>query len=204
MSLYAILGGSFDPVHCGHVALVQYVLSYIKESRVIVSCAYQNPHKIENACTASAEHRLAMVQRAFAGMSRVFIDEGEIRARCVSYTVDMLTRLRKVYDVSEKMYFIIGSDLVQSMPQWKDAERLAELVTLLIYPRVHKSELDTHLTRCGSFRCLYMHDAPRIDISSTDIRAAYQERRVLAHALPPSVAAYIRKHALYSEEATHV
>lgn len=204
MNHYAIFGGTFDPVHCGHVALVQYVLSYMHDTMVIISCAYQNPHKAQNIGGAHAQHRLAMIKSAFGRMNRVIIDESEIRERGISYTVDMLMRFRKVYNDVEKMYFIIGSDLVEKIHQWKNVQEIANLVTLLIYPRFDENlsydngtSLHRALHAC-SFEYVWMDSAPRLDISSTDIRIQYKKNRLKENVLPPSVHEYIRQHSLYT------
>ncbi len=203
MNQYAIFGGTFDPVHCGHVALVRYVLSHVHDTIVIVSCAYQNPHKAHNADGASAQHRLAMIRCAFANIDRVIVDESEIQARGISYTVDTIMRFHKIYNPIEKLYFIIGSDIVQNIHQWKNIEKLSDIVTLLIYPRLSTKLSDDnyallhHSLHSYSFDYVLMNDAPCIDISSTDIRAQYKKNCIEKNTLPPSVHEYICQHSLY-------
>ncbi len=204
-----ILGGSFDPVHGGHVAMARHVLERGLVQRVHVIPARLSPHK--DSCGAPEAHRLAMVRLAFAPagdeamvdvfQDHVIIDELELSRPGPSFTVDTLEQLKQRYP-GDELVLIMGDDSLASLPRWKDLPRLARLARVLVLardftggaPSVLPEGLDPRLniTRVSDF------DHP---VSSTGIRAILdgggEARAGLQGLLPPSVLAYIDRHQLY-------
>jgi len=218
MGSLAIFGGTFDPVHNGHVAVVQYVRTHFSHMPVLVSCAYCNPHKHAHSMEASAFQRLEMVRLAFQSLDGVEIDDVEVRTATVSYTVDMVLRIRTEYRALHgafpKLSLILGSDALNGLARWKDVSELASMARLLIYPRTAEQTLEelrtttATITNALGFQYTLLEDAPYLDISATAIRSTgrqkpnqkedqKQVRRITAPMVPEAVYAYMQKHGLY-------
>jgi nicotinate (nicotinamide) nucleotide adenylyltransferase len=140
-----IYGGSFNPVHYGHVNVARTALDDLSLDRLIVMPAHISPFKTD-AASEVARHdvpwdRLAGVQNAFAGMERVVIDEREIRRGGVSYAIDTVREIAAENPGAE-LFFIIGEDSVEGLPRWKDIDDLRRLVTFKAYPRTKESSTE--------------------------------------------------------------
>jgi nicotinate-nucleotide adenylyltransferase len=187
-----LLGGSFDPVHAGHVALAAHVLDHGFADHVVVVPARLSPHKQE--CAAPAADRLAMVRLAFGDEPRVTVDAREIARPGPSYTVATLRGLAAEHP-GDPLRLIVGADNLAGLPRWREPDALMALAELVVLPRAGGPEPRPPAGWAPDrFHVAAGFDAP---VSSTAIRAMLAGGDLPADALPAPVAAYIRDHGLY-------
>lgn len=188
MTAIGIYGGSFDPVHRGHLALARAAISQFHLSRFYIIPAFQPPHKAK--CDASFAHRLAMARLIFVGLPEVAISDLEGQRGGISYTVDTIEALRKKHPQDE-LYLVVGADTLAEIRTWKEPEHLSRLVRLLVAPRTgYQPEIGS------PWRCDTIRMEP-VDVSATQIRRAVRADQSIAECVPKSVADYIREHGLY-------
>lgn len=142
-----IYGGSFNPIHFGHLTVARTALEELKLDKLIVIPANVSPFK-----TGPSEEfpwdRLELVKAAFADDPRVVVDERELKRGGVSYTIDTVREIKEEYaplstsTSSLHLYFIIGEDSVEGLPKWKDIDALKKLVTFKAYPRTKESSTE--------------------------------------------------------------
>jgi nicotinate-nucleotide adenylyltransferase len=136
----AILGGSFNPVHLGHLFLADGVISAFGYDRVILIPAFQSPFK-PGAQAAPPEDRLDMLAASIAADPRLTVDDCEIRRKGVSYTIDTLGDIKKRYLPEGKPALILGDDLARDFSRWKKAGEIAEQADIIIAHRMNSEEL---------------------------------------------------------------
>ncbi|MFP3091314.1 nicotinate (nicotinamide) nucleotide adenylyltransferase [Treponema sp. TIM-1] len=136
----AILGGSFNPVHLGHLFLADGVISAFGYDRVIMIPTFQSPFK-PGAPITSAEDRLDMLAASITADPRLTVDDSEIRRQGVSYTIDTLGDIERRYLPQGKPALILGDDLARDFPQWKKAQEIAERADIIIAHRISSEEL---------------------------------------------------------------
>lgn len=134
----ALYGGSFDPVHAGHVGLVRRAIAELGPDKVIVLPAARNPLK---SGSQSPWDRAELVRRAFAGIDRVSVDERELRRGGMSYAIDTVREIAAENPGAE-LYFLIGEDSVKDLPRWKDYELLKTLCRFAVFPRTVESSTE--------------------------------------------------------------
>lgn len=216
----AILGGTFDPVHYGHLRLAEDVARALEPIEVRLVPAADPPHR--RPTRASAEDRLAMLRLALGEFPRLAIDTREIERGGKSYTVDTLADLRRE-EPTRSLALIVGADAFHGFPQWHRWKSLFELAHIIVVPRpgvdlaqampallrdewrVRKTD-DERLLRERHAGSIYVQPVAANPISSSAIRAALNgsnEKSVeIAGLLPPSILAYIEARQLYRHE-TH-
>ena len=128
-----LFGGSFDPVHCGHLLVAQAACEELGLSRLFFIPAAQSPFKPQNA-PAPANERLRLLRMALAGQPHYEIDEQEIRRGGASFSIDTVRDFARRFPQAELLY-LIGADHVPTLPAWRDAESLARLVEFVVIPR---------------------------------------------------------------------
>lgn len=199
-----IMGGSFDPVHNGHINIALHAREYYSLHRAALIPLGVPAHKPKDTLMP-ARHRMEMVRLAVAGTPLEAWDI-EINRHGPSYTVDTLEILQGAFGDVYELYFIIGADTLMEIPTWKNAPRVFELCTFLVFYRPgHRVEFVIQqagmLQECyGAKICLAPHTGP--DISSTMIKKLAAKGEDLSLCVPDPVAQYIRKHGLYrSDEA---
>jgi nicotinate-nucleotide adenylyltransferase len=194
-----VLGGTFDPVHLGHLAVAKEARLRLGLSRLIFMPAGQPYFKDVGAVTP-AEHRLKMLQLA-AGRSRYYeISRLEIDRAGPSFAVDTLALLKEALDPQDELYFILGWDSLMYLPTWKEPRRLISLCRLAAAPRPGYPTPDIALLEKdlpGITSRTVVMDRPLVDISSTMIRQRVREGLSIDRLVPPAVAAYISEHGLY-------
>ncbi|MDR2159764.1 MAG: nicotinate (nicotinamide) nucleotide adenylyltransferase, partial [Treponema sp.] len=131
----AILGGSFNPVHVGHLYLADTALTRLGYHRIILIPAFQSPFKL-GAETASPKDRLDMLAASIAGDPRLTIDDCEIRREGVSYTIDTIAGIAKRYRPEGRPGLILGDDLAETFHQWRNAGAIAEQAGIIIARRI--------------------------------------------------------------------
>ena len=186
-----LFGGSFDPVHNGHVAMVDHVLARGLVDRVVVVPARLSPHK--DTCSAQPADRLAMAALAFADRERVTVDPRETTRAGPSFTVDTLRELAAAHP-GDGWRLIIGADNLAGLPGWRETQSLIALAEVVVLPR--RGVAPRIPAGCDPERFLVVADFDE-PVSSSDIRAMLAAGRLPAADLPAGVAAHIRAHGLY-------
>ncbi len=188
------LGGSFDPVHFGHLLAAQDAYEQHKLDRLILVPAAQAPLK-PTEVQSSIEDRLAMLQSAVEWDRRFEISDLELRRGGVSYTIDSVRHFRKLYP-NDELYWVIGGDQLPKLHLWKDIGELAKLVEFIFLERPGfpiKSLPDIPGLR------LHRCDGHLLAISSTELRDRTRQDLSLDYFVPHKAIIYIREHSLYRD-----
>lgn len=193
-----ILGGTFDPVHMGHLRMAEAVYEKMQLEKIIFIPAYVAPHKV-GLDFAPAEERFAMTKLAVEPFADFTVSDLELKRSGVSYTIDTVRELSRIY-AGKKLYFIIGADSVVQLHTWNNIYDLLELATFVAagrpgYEGVKEQVVET-LGREAAEKIVLL-DTPEYDISSTDIRTRIRSGASLAGLVPSVVEEYIRNHGLY-------
>ena len=209
----AVLGGSFDPVHNGHVALGSYFDKLLVPDALRVIPTGQPWQKC--GLQASPEHRVAMVRRAFSQIAvPVVIDEQEIHRNSTTYTIETLRARRKELGPDASIVFLIGADQLQQLHTWKEWQQLFVYAHICAASRpgfhiddVHLSadvarEFNRRTATPGQIRntphgLTYLASNLLVDISATQIRNAFEHGERVDSLIPPGVLDYIQQHHLY-------
>lgn len=196
-----VFGGTFDPVHLGHLISAEQCREQAKLDGVLFVPAARPPHKLGHELIRF-DQRVEMLQLAIAGHPVFRIDEIEKNRPGPSYTYLTLEELRQRHAGAE-LYLIVGADSLNDLPQWVQPRRILELATLLVVPRPgwEMAELDSlqqALALPADFPLrLQMIHAPLIDIASRDIRQRIAQGRSVRYLIPRAVEAYIADKELY-------
>ena len=185
-----LFGGSFDPVHLGHLLVAQSAREEVKLDRIFFIPAAQSPFKPE-AAPAPADERLRLLRLALAGQPETDIDDQELRRGGISYTIDTVKSYRERFPGAE-LHYLIGADHVPLLPQWREAERLAQLLEFLVIPRPGGGLAPLPLP----FRGRVLGGFP-LGISSSQIRPRVKAGRWIEPLVPAAVAEAIRNYRLY-------
>jgi nicotinate-nucleotide adenylyltransferase len=178
-----VFGGSFDPVHHGHLMAATALAESLALDEVRLVVAARQPLK-RNGHVAPAPDRASMVELAVEGNPRLVADRTELDRDGPSYTVDTLRAFRAEQSGAE-LVLLLGADAAGELPQWHQAETIRELARVEVFARAGEG---------GA------HSVPRVDISSTEIRARVRDGRSIRYWVPDAVADYIAAHRLYREE----
>ena len=195
-----VFGGTFDPVHHGHLALAEEACDALGLESVIFVPAAVPPHK-PGVPVARAEHRLAMVEAAIAGNPRFSVTRLELDRPGPSFSVDTLERLAGRRD---DLWFILSSEALAGLPTWREPDRILELARLAVLPRAGQSTIDERWVgehypgREDRFRFL---PGPLLPISGSVVRQRVAAGRSIRYLVPDAVARYIAQHRLYLEPA---
>ena len=193
-----ILGGTFDPIHMGHLRMAEHVFQRMELEQIIFIPAYVPPHKLGQDFAPAAD-RYAMTELAVADNPHFIVSDMEIKRTGVSYTIDTIRELHRQY-ADKELHFIIGADSVAQLHTWHNIEEMLEMTTFVAVWRPGyegaMEEQDCHMGQRARERVLLL-DTPVYDISSTEIRTRIREGRSLAGLVPGSVEKYIFEHGLY-------
>jgi nicotinate-nucleotide adenylyltransferase len=186
-----ILGGSFNPVHLGHLFLADKVISTLKLDRVVFVPAYRSPFKLAAAdMEDSAADRLEMLAAAVAGDSRFTVDNCEIRREGVSYTVDTIEDIITRYMPEGKPALIIGDDLVEDFPKWYESKKILQLADIVIARRIDSAPTEYPFEHT-------LVDNEVMNISSQMVRRKITEDDGWRSLVPAAAAAIIEDRRLY-------
>ncbi|MCX7956399.1 MAG: nicotinate (nicotinamide) nucleotide adenylyltransferase [Endomicrobia bacterium] len=190
-----IFGGTFDPIHFGHLILAQSALEYVKADKVKFIPCYMPPHKIGFKLT-NWKHRLNMVKLAIKNNPSFELEDYEIRKRGISYsylTVDFFSKKYK----NNIIYFLIGYDSLIEITTWQKWEQIVDKVYFLVGNRsVGKLNNNTEIHEKILKKTIF-YSSPTIEISSTEVRKRIRNNLFIEYYIPISVANYIKKHRLY-------
>lgn len=185
----ALFGGSFDPVHHGHLVLAQDALDQLQLDKVIFIPAGINPHKLYAAPKADGLQRLKMLQGAVASEERMSVEPMELFREGPSYTVDTVEAIQARWPEA-RLFLLLGEDNLINLHTWHKIARLKQLVEFVCFGRATESGAQTSLPQTQRLE-------RRIDISSTEIRQRIAAGLSIRYLVPESVRAFIYSHAIY-------
>ena len=185
-----LFGGSFDPVHCGHLLVAQAALEELSLSRLFFIPAAQSPFKPQSAPAPAAE-RLRMLRLALAGQTRYEIDEQEIHRGGTSFTIDTVCDYERRFP-NASLFYLIGADHVPTLPAWREADELAAKVEFVVIPRPGQPVAKFP----SPFRGRELIGFP-LGISSSAIRRRVNGGLPICGLVPDAVAEAIRNSKLY-------
>ena len=188
---YGVFGGSFDPVHFGHLVVAEEAAERLGLRRVMFLPAFRPAHKRDRAL-APVKHRLAMLRLAVRGNPRFTVSRLEAARGGVSYTADSLAAI--AMRTKGSLYFIMGQDSLEEFDTWRSPEKILKLARLVVIPRGDGSP---PRLRASLRRRTIVLGSPRIGISSSEIRRRIRIRRSVRYWTPDSVRTYIARHGLY-------
>jgi nicotinate-nucleotide adenylyltransferase len=193
-----IMGGTFDPIHYGHLVTAEEALVQFNLDRVVFMPTGRPVAKHDRLVT-DPEHRYLMTVIATASNPDFEVSRREVDRPGPTYTVDTMAELRGDLGPQAELYFVTGADAVWEILSWKDAERLASLCRLIAAtrPGYDLSRFGETGDRSGVLPTVEFMEVPALAISSTDIRARIASRRPVRYLLPEAVAAYASKNGLY-------
>lgn len=189
----AILGGTFDPPHLGHLILADTVITNCDYDKVIFIPAKIPPHKNISG-EASNKDRLNMLKLSIENDERFLLDEYELNNDGVSYTINTLNYLYKNYDIEGKIGLIIGADLVKDFDKWREPEKISEISNITVVNREEDNNLYKENIDKYNIKVIM---APRIDISSSLIRNRIKEKKGFRYFVKEKVYDYILSKNLY-------
>ena len=212
-SLLALFGGTFDPIHYGHLKPVEQLAKEAHLDRVVLLPNNVPPHRPQPEATA--QQRLKMVELAVQGNPLFSVDDRELKVDTPSYSIVTLETLRKEYGADRPLAFIIGQDSLLTLHKWHRWEDLLRVCHLLVMARPGYAErLDTpelqrwydqhHVEDAAKLKqrphgFIYQANTPLLDISATEIRQRRHERKSFADLVPDAVERYIESNSLYTK-----
>jgi len=215
-----LLGGSFNPIHNGHLHIANHAYQTLQLNQIIFIPTGDPPHKLATSL-APAHHRLQMVKLATESFEPFVVDDREALSRTVSYSVDTITHLKNTFPHGTDLGFIIGLDAFLELPSWKQAPHLfdlchfivcsrpgvtfTQLQSLPLLPPISLSSLQSldqqHVTRLDishpSEKTIILLSIPPCEISASLIRKQVALKRPIGAWLPPTVESYIIQNQLY-------
>lgn len=200
---FILFGGSFDPIHNGHLAMARFARESLNAERVIFIPAARSPLK-PNAPVADGADRMAMIQIAITGIAGFEVSDVELRRPEPSYTIDTISWFRKRYGQAVQLHWLVGADMVAELPSWYCIGQLLDACRICF---VHRAGLEP--PNIESLKGYFSKDqidrlakqvikTPLIDISSTHIRQAIKNGQDVREMLPNGVLDYITRKKLYN------
>lgn len=188
-----LFGGTFDPPHLGHLVVAVNVRFELRLDRVLLVVAGEPWQKVGTRTITPGPARLAMVEAAVAGVEGLEACGMEVRRPGPSYTADTVAEIAR--DVPDaELFVILGRDAAQGLPSWERVDALRERVTMVVVDRPGAGDG----ALAGGFRWLRV-ESPRLEVSSTDLRARVGDGRPLDFLLPPAVIELIAAEGLYAD-----
>lgn len=196
-----IFGGTFDPVHFGHLLLAEQCREQCRLDQVWFVPAGTPPHK--KGAIAPAVARAEMLELAVAGHPQFSVNRMELSRSGANFTVDTLEQLRRERP-DDELFFLIGADSLADLPQWREPRRIAELATLIVVNRggTVPPDLEGLRPQLGDAAVdrIQIVPIPGMDLASRDIRRRVQSRQSIRYQTPRSVECYLAAHGLYRGE----
>jgi nicotinate-nucleotide adenylyltransferase len=188
-----IYGGTFDPVHHGHLLLARDALEQLRLDAVLFVPCGQSPLKTRKPRATDAR-RLAMLRLALKNNPRFWLTRCELDRPAPSYAYDTALEIREAFPRAE-LFWLIGADQLATLDQWHRPDDLRRLITFVFLPRGETAGKATPRT------VLSLPQPRRVDISATEIRHRVKSRLPIDHLVPAPIAAYIKRHGLYLSHA---
>jgi len=190
MEMIGLFGGSFDPVHLGHLLVAEAAREELGLKRLFFIPAAQSPFKPDRQPTSAAE-RLRLLRLALAGREWCELDDQEIRRGGISYTIDTVQHYVTRFPTA-RLYYLIGADHIKQLPAWRDAQGLAALLEFVVIPRPGQPAASLP----SPFRGRTLSGFP-LGVSSSQIRERIRSGLSVEHLVPGPVAEAIRNNRLY-------
>ena len=187
-----ILGGTFDPIHSGHLILAEQLKEELKLQKVIFIPSANPPHK-EDHPVSLAKDRLQMVKLAIRDNPDFLISDIELKRKGKSYTIDTLTQLKKLYKDSE-LFFLLGSDAIDELPTWKEPDKIFQKVKVAIALRPGCDRINPENRLVKKSLVIPING---LNISSTQVRERVREGKSIRYLVPRGVEEFIRSKKLY-------
>ena len=193
-----IMGGTFDPIHFGHLAMAEEAREIFSLDQILFIPSARPPHKVEKFITPEV-HRLMMTFLATQSNEKFQVSPMEILRDGLSYTLDTMNQLEKKFGAETELFFIIGADSMADLPKWHKSKELVEKVHFIATTRPGvKVDLDEVRNFFGEdAKNIFQVAVPGMEISSTDIRERVKSGRSIKYLVPEVVEEYILKENLY-------
>ena len=195
-----VLGGTFDPIHLGHLIVAEEVRAQLDLAEMLFVAAGQ-PWLKRDSPISAAEHRVQMVRLAIATKPYFKLSTIEVERPGPSYTVDTIAELQGQLDAEDRLFFILGWDNLAQLPRWREPSRLVKMCRLVAVPRVGYPAPDLDSLEAiipGLSQATILLDRPHIDINASVIRTRVAQGLSIHHLVPEAVERYIRQHRLYA------
>lgn len=197
-----IMGGTFDPIHNGHLIVAEYTRTYLNLDRIIFIPSGKHPFK-DNKKVTDPNKRMDMISLSIESNKYFNLSDIEINREGITYTIDTIKTL-KAYYKKDEIFFIIGSDILFQIEKWKDFDHLIEIVRFALISRPSDNNIEA-TNKLKDLKEKYKIniievEAPLIDISSTEIRNRVKEGLSIKYLVPELVNNYIIEHNLYSKD----
>jgi nicotinate-nucleotide adenylyltransferase len=201
MGHIGILGGTFNPPHMGHLVMAQEALDQLDLDRVMLMPVAVPPHK-EAGQDPGGAARVELCRLAVAGDDRFAVSTLEVERGGASFTVDTLRELHDL-EPEHDLTFIVGGDMAQSLPAWREPEAILRLARLAVAERegVRREDIARRLDPLHDGDRVVFFDMPRIDVSSSSIRRRVAEGRPIRYLVPDAVAEAVAERGLYRQAA---
>jgi nicotinate-nucleotide adenylyltransferase len=204
-----VMGGSFNPVHYGHLRVASDVKQQLELDHMFLMPAAQSPLKAQHS--VSARHRVAMLELAIEAFPELELDLREVNRAGRSFTVDSLSALRREFGREAMLYFVIGDDCLASLNQWRRWRDIVSFANLIIAKRpgpfpppedevaawLESTQVDCHIAGSMPSGGVARVDCALLDISSTQLRSGLEGHDALNQVIPEPVIEYIKHHGLY-------
>ena len=194
-----VMGGTFDPIHNGHLAVAEEVRSRLDLDVILFMPAGQPWLKVDNP-VSPAEYRVHMVRLAIADKPYLKLSTVEIERPGATYTVDTMAELQVQLGAENDLFFILGWGSLAELPQWKEPSRLITLCHLVMVPRPGYPRPDLKVLEAripGLSQRVILMDKPEMDISASEIRDRVARGLSISHLVPEPVESYIKQQKLY-------
>lgn len=193
------MGGTFDPIHCGHLILAEYSRMSFRLDKILFIPTGRPPHK-DKSVISNTNYRYDMANLAINTNPNFYISPIEIQREGTTYTIDTIKFLEDKYKSTE-FYFILGADSLYNINKWKDYEKLLKLCRFIVVkrPDVDSEKLKTKVNQLNQIygNTIDILESPLIDISSTQIRNRVKDGLSIRYLVPEAVRLYIEKNKLY-------
>ena len=199
-----LLGGTFDPIHFGHLLLAVHSYEELDLDRVIFIPSRLPPHKSEPV--AETADRLEMVRLAVADDERFLVCDCELTRTTPSYTIDTVKEFQQSLGPETQLFWLIGSDMLAELPTWHEVHKLVDMIDIVVVSRAGQPPADFSVLRptltTEQINRIQGHaiEVPLIGVSSTMVRERIAEGQSLRYFLPESVEKYITENKLYQQE----
>ncbi|MEP7235145.1 MAG: nicotinate-nucleotide adenylyltransferase [Ignavibacteriota bacterium] len=188
-----IFGGSFDPIHIGHLIEAQYAAEELGLEKLLFIPTGDHPLKAQ---AASSEARLEMTKLAIEGNSLFEISDIEIKRTGKSYTIDTVNQVKKLY-APEQLYLLVGMDNVDIFHKWHRIDEILDICKVVVLSRMMT---DDYVLSPSLLEKTMILDSPIIETSSTEIRERLEDGKEIRYLVPDSIREYIRSHSLYGSK----
>ncbi|WP_321491725.1 nicotinate-nucleotide adenylyltransferase [uncultured Desulfobacter sp.] len=209
-----LFGGTFNPIHNGHLGIIQYVKEHYALDTIILYPSALPPHK-SNVDLASAQDRMSMVEGAVEHLNGFQVSDIELKRQGPSFTIDTISQFKTLLGGDTCFYLLLGSDAFFDTPSWKQARQIFQALPVIVMQRGERtgmapfaSFIDEHVSKGYKLKHdnIFIHDrlfpiricnVPRIDISSTQIRNRIKSGQSISGLVPEYVETFIRTKDLY-------